>query len=52
MKVTVITGTEVKGCTYHIKEAFLEVLREDSEITEYVLPKICPTSVRAVRPAL
>lgn len=42
MKVAVITGTEVKGCTYHIKEAFLEVLREDSEITEYVLPKDLP----------
>ncbi|MDI9458231.1 MAG: flavodoxin family protein [Bacillota bacterium] len=42
MKITVITGTEVKGCTYHIKEAFLDVLREGSEITEYVLPRDLP----------
>jgi hypothetical protein len=26
MKITVINGTEVKGCTYHIKKAFLLVL--------------------------
>jgi multimeric flavodoxin WrbA len=42
MKITVITGTEVKGCTYHIKEAFLDVLREGSSITEYVLPRDLP----------
>ena len=42
MKITVITGTEVKGCTYHIKEAFLEVLREGSSLTEFVLPRDLP----------
>jgi multimeric flavodoxin WrbA len=42
MKITVITGTEVKGCTYHIKEAFLDVLREGNEIAEYVLPRDLP----------
>jgi hypothetical protein len=28
MKITVINGTEIKGCTYHIKESFLEILRD------------------------
>lgn len=42
MKITVITATEVKGCTYHIKEAFLEVLREGSSLTEFVLPRDLP----------
>ncbi|MGI6692733.1 MAG: flavodoxin family protein [Limnochordia bacterium] len=42
MKITVITGTEVKGCTYHLKEAFLDVLREGNSITEYVLPRDLP----------
>ena len=42
MKITVINGTEVKGCTYHIKENFLEVLREANEITEFYLPKDLP----------
>lgn len=42
MKITVITGTEIKGCTYHIKEAFLDVLREGNDITEFYLPKDLP----------
>ena len=42
MKITVINGTEIKGCTYHIKESFLEVLHDDSEITEFYLPKDLP----------
>lgn len=42
MKVTVINGTEVKGCTYNIKETFIEVLREGNEITEFYLPKDLP----------
>ncbi|WP_040195927.1 flavodoxin family protein [Candidatus Soleaferrea massiliensis] len=41
MKITVINGTQVKGCTHHIKEIFLDVLRKDHEITEYFLPKDC-----------
>ncbi|MFB5029459.1 MAG: hypothetical protein ACE3ND_10840 [Candidatus Darwinibacter acetoxidans] len=52
MKITVITATEVKGCTYHIKEAFLEVLREGSSLTEFVLPRDLRTFALAVRPAL
>lgn len=42
MRIVVINGTEVKGCTYHIKESFLEVLREGNEITEFCLPKDSP----------
>jgi multimeric flavodoxin WrbA len=42
MKITVINGTEIKGCTYHIKESFLETLRDDNEITEFYLPKNLP----------
>lgn len=42
MKIAVITGTEVKGCTYHIKEAFLESLRQGNEITEFYLPRDLP----------
>ena len=42
MKIVVITGTEVKGCTYHIKEAFLSPLRGNSEIIEFTLPRDMP----------
>lgn len=42
MKILVINGTEIKGCTYHIKESFLETLRENNEINEFYLPKDCP----------
>lgn len=42
MKITVINGTEIKGCTYQIKESFLENLREDNEIEEFYLPKDLP----------
>ncbi|WRS27169.1 flavodoxin family protein [Oscillospiraceae bacterium MB08-C2-2] len=42
MKITVINGTEVKGCTYQIKEAFLESLRAENEIKEFYLPKDMP----------
>jgi len=43
MKITVINGTAVKGCTYHIKEAFLVPLRSaSSEIAEFYLPKDMP----------
>lgn len=42
MKIVVINGTEVKGCTYHIKEIFLEELRDSNEITEFYLPKDLP----------
>lgn len=42
MKITVINGTEIKGCTYHIKESFLDSLRDSAEITEFYLPKALP----------
>ena len=42
MKITVINGTEIKGCTYNIKEMFLEDLRDGNEITEFYLPKGLP----------
>lgn len=42
MKIVVINGTEVKGCTYTIKEIFLSQLRDGNDITEFYLPKDLP----------
>ena len=42
MKIAVINGTEVKGCTYHIKEEFLMPLRDKHEIIEFYLPRDLP----------
>lgn len=42
MKIVVINGTEVKGCTYRTKELFLENLRNDNNIIEFYLPKDMP----------
>ena len=42
LKIVVINGTEVKGCTYHMKEAFLENLKSNNEIKEFYLPKDLP----------
>lgn len=42
MNITVINGTQFKGCTYHIKERFLDELREGNTITEFYLPKDMP----------
>jgi multimeric flavodoxin WrbA len=42
MNIVVINGTEVKGCTYRIKESFLEPLRTAHRIREFYLPKDCP----------
>jgi multimeric flavodoxin WrbA len=41
-KAVIITGTEVKGCTYHIKEAFIQGLGGSYEVTEFTLPKDMP----------
>jgi multimeric flavodoxin WrbA len=41
-KAVIITGTEIKGCTYHIKEAFIQGLGGSYEITEFTLPKDMP----------
>ena len=44
MKITVINGTPQKGITYHMKEMFLDHLREENEITEFYpedIPSFC-----------
>jgi multimeric flavodoxin WrbA len=41
-KAVIITGTELKGCTFHIKEAFLNEISTAYEITEFTLPKDMP----------
>ena len=43
MKITVINGTEKHGVTYKLKELFLESFKSAAEITEYYLPKDCPS---------
>ena len=42
MRITVINGTEIKGCTFQIKESFLEELRNENDVFEFVLPKDQP----------
>ena len=39
MKIAVINGTEVRGCTYSMKEAFLDAVGRENEIKEFYLPK-------------
>ncbi|MDR1001922.1 MAG: NAD(P)H-dependent oxidoreductase [Oscillospiraceae bacterium] len=41
-QAVIITGTEVKGCTYHMKEAFLQGLGGAFEVTEFTLPRDMP----------
>lgn len=41
MKCLVINGTELKGCTYHLKELFLDELKPD-ELIEFYLPEDAP----------
>lgn len=43
MKITVINGTEKHGVTYRLKEIFLGRFRKKAEITEFYLPKDCPS---------
>ncbi len=43
MKIVVINGTQKHGITYRLKEIFLEPFRNSAEITEFVLPKDCPS---------
>lgn len=43
MKITVINGTEKHGVTYKLKEIFLQHFKEDAEITQFYLPKDCPS---------
>lgn len=43
MKITVINGTEKRGVTYKLKEQFLDNFKPFAEITEFYLPKDCPS---------
>ena len=43
VKITVINGTSKKGTTYKIKEMLLNELRDYADITEFYLPKDCPS---------
>lgn len=43
MNITVINGTEKHGMTYRLKEMFLAEFRDRAIITEYYLPKDCPS---------
>ena len=45
MKITVINGTPQKGVTYHMKEMFLDHLRDGNEITEFYPEDIPPFCV-------
>ena len=49
MRITVITGTEIRGCTYHIKEGFLAPLRGGNEVTEFYLPRDLPHFCRGCK---
>ena len=42
MNIVVINGSNVKGCTYHIKEVFLSALKDENKITEFYLPRDLP----------
>lgn len=42
MYITVINGTEHRGCTYRMKEIFLHSLGGNNTIKEYYLPKDAP----------
>lgn len=49
MKITVINGTEVKQCTYQIKEVFLNSLKDTNEVTEFYLPRDLPHFCRGCK---
>ena len=42
MIITVINGTEIRGCTFAMKEQFLSAMGSDHTVTEYTLPRDCP----------
>ena len=42
MTITVINGSQQKGCTFAMKEAFLLAMGEGHEITEFFLPRDLP----------
>jgi len=43
MNIIVINGTERRGCTYAMKEMFLDTIGRDHRITEISLPADCPS---------
>jgi multimeric flavodoxin WrbA len=43
MNITIINGTEKRGVTYRLKEIFLSEFKDEATITEYYLPKDCPS---------
>ncbi len=43
MKIVVVNGTMKKGVTFKLKEMFLQQFRGNAEISEFYLPKDCPT---------
>ncbi len=43
MHITVINGTEKHGVTYRLKDIFLSEFKGKANITEYYLPKDCPS---------
>ncbi len=43
MNITVINGTEKHGVTYRLKDIFLSEFKGKAIITEYYLPKDCPS---------
>lgn len=42
MNITVINGTELKGCTLAMKDIFVSSMGDGHNITEYFLPRDCP----------
>jgi len=42
MNITVINGTEQRGCTFAMKEEFLTAMATGHSVTEYFLPRDCP----------
>ncbi|MDR0813743.1 MAG: NAD(P)H-dependent oxidoreductase [Oscillospiraceae bacterium] len=42
MNITVINGTEQRGCTFAMKEELLSALGGGHTVTEYFLPRDCP----------
>lgn len=48
MKCVVINGTEQRGCTYNLKEIFLDELKPD-ELMEFYLPKDGPSYCRGCK---
>lgn len=48
MKCVVINGTEQRGCTYHLKEFFLDELKPD-QLVEFYFPKDAPDYCRGCK---